>query len=215
MPQQRRHGVLQWLSLEGGNRDLFCTLSALVRTQHKARADTPARSQTPLPPARSLHLPPPADHHQRSPAAPAAAMPPKRRASLGAAAAAAAGGDGSNEGPAYRHCFLQAVMARQYLRESEAKQLYRQITGAASGERAGQTLPAHCRAPRRRPPPLRLRLSARPHHSRPPCTHPHLAQQTRATCTLWRRSTRPWHLRSLSCAASSTWCGRWGCEEGP
>lgn len=63
-------------------------------------------------------------------------MPPQRRASEGAAAAAAAaaaaGGDGGGGvgGPAHRHCFLQAVMARQFLREDDAKDLYRQITGA-------------------------------------------------------------------------------------
>lgn len=58
---------------------------------------------------------------------------------MGAAAAAAAataaggGGGGGSEGPAFRHCFLQAMMARRYLKEEDAKALYRQITGAPNG----------------------------------------------------------------------------------
>lgn len=66
-------------------------------------------------------------------------MPPKRKTAAGAAAAAAAaaGGGGRAAGGAdglvYRHCFLQAIMGRQYLKESDAKELYRQITGAAHG----------------------------------------------------------------------------------
>ncbi|KAI7839617.1 hypothetical protein COHA_006617 [Chlorella ohadii] len=64
-------------------------------------------------------------------------MAPKRRQSAGgaaaaAAAAAAAEGGGGEMHTAYRHCFLQAMMARQYLKESDAKDLYRQITGAAN-----------------------------------------------------------------------------------
>ncbi|PRW44587.1 non-structural maintenance of chromosomes element 1-like protein [Chlorella sorokiniana] len=65
-------------------------------------------------------------------------MAPKRRQSAGGAAAAAAaaaaaegGVGGGNLGPAYRHCFLQAMMTQQYLKESDAKKLYRQITSAA------------------------------------------------------------------------------------
>ncbi|KAL4858862.1 hypothetical protein ACK3TF_001247 [Chlorella vulgaris] len=66
-------------------------------------------------------------------------MAPKRK-STGAAAAAASGdasrevggsGRGGGEhGPTHRHCFLQAMMARQYVKEAEAKALFRQITGA-------------------------------------------------------------------------------------
>jgi hypothetical protein len=79
-------------------------------------------------------------------------MPPKRKAAAGAAAAAAAaGGTGGaafagEGGRAYRHCFLQAMMARQYVPESDAKELFRQITGATTGEPC-PWLPAHCRLP--------------------------------------------------------------------
>lgn len=67
-------------------------------------------------------------------------MPPKRKAAAGAAAAAAAAGGAGGAafaeegGRAYRHCFLQAMMARQYVPESDAKELFRQITGATTGE---------------------------------------------------------------------------------
>ena len=39
-------------------------------------------------------------------------------------------------GPVFRHAFLQAMMQRGYMPESEAKELYQRVTAAASGRRA-------------------------------------------------------------------------------
>ena len=53
-------------------------------------------------------------------------MPPRRPAAQDAAPP-------PRDGPAFRHAFLQAVMARAYLRESEAKELYKRICSSPDG----------------------------------------------------------------------------------
>ena len=49
------------------------------------------------------------------------------------------GGSDSHHGPIYRAAFLQALMQRQYMKEEDAKALYRRVTDAASGECRAQS----------------------------------------------------------------------------
>lgn len=122
-------------------------------------------------------------------------MAPKRRQSAGGAAAAAAaaaaaeGGGGGEMHTAYRHCFLQAMMARQYLKESDAKELYRQITGAANGGCSGW-VGLHARGVAAAAAAHSVAIAAAGGCHQPSRLHPCCAfpsnRQMPATSTLWR-----------------------------
>ena len=136
---------------------LGCRRCPIAQSQPTPASDHNTLSRTPDRPApfsrRASSCPPLAALY--APSTAAAAMAPKRRQSGGgaaaAAAAAAAAEGGGNFGPAYRHCFLQAMMARQYVKESDAKELYRQITSAADGGCCGQMCCGHAAWCRCRP----------------------------------------------------------------
>jgi hypothetical protein len=101
-------------------------------------------------------------------------------------------------GPVFRHAFLQALMRRGYMPESDAKELYLRITEQSSGAL-------------RRPPADRRRpaAAAAANHALPRVA---AALQTGATWASSPRSTPLWPLPNSSCDASSTRCGGLQCS---